>query len=206
MAHERRDTPLHEADLAADPLAQLQHWLAEAADAGLIEPTAMTLATATTDGRPAARMVLFKGVHDGGLTFYTNYDSRKGEDLAANPRAALVFWWDKLERSVRAEGRVEKLPATMSAHYFHSRLRISQLSAAVSRQSRAVSDRAALERRYAELEKELGSAEVPLPASWGGYLVRPERFEFWQGRRGRLHDRLVYLPAGRGWRLERLEP
>ena len=206
MPHERRDTPLHEGDLAANPLAQLERWLGEAAAAGQIEPTAMTLATAAPDGRPSARLVLFKGLYAGGLTFYTNYDSRKGADLSANPRAALVFWWDTLERSVRVEGGVEKLPPAMSGQYFHSRPRISQLSAAVSRQSKPVADRAVLERRYAELEKELGSAQVPLPENWGGFLVRPERFEFWQGRRGRLHDRLVYLPAPRGWRLERLEP
>jgi pyridoxamine 5'-phosphate oxidase len=151
-------------------------------------------------------MVLFKGLHDGGLTFYTNYDSSKGRELAANARAALVFWWDKLERSVRIEGRVEKLPRAMSEAYFHSRLRISQLSAAVSRQSRVVSDRSGLEQRYSELAENLDGAEVPLPEEWGGFLVRPRRFEFWQGRRGRLHDRLVYEPADRGWRIERLEP
>lgn len=206
MPHDRRDVSLSEADLAADPLTQLERWLADAAAAGQIEPTAMTLATATRDGAPSARMVLFKGLHDGGLTFYSNYDSRKGGELEKNPRAALVFWWDSLERSVRVEGRVAKLPEAMSMHYFHSRPRISQLSGAVSRQSRPVKDRATLEARYAALESKLAGADVPLPENWGGYLVRPERLEFWQGRRGRLHDRLVYLPSGTSWRIERLEP
>lgn len=206
MPHKPRDIPLHEADLLPEPLAQLERWLAEATAAGQIEPTAMTLVTVAPDARPSARMVLFKGLHDGGLTFYTNYDSRKGADFAANPHTALVFWWDRLERSVRVEGRVAKLPRAMSDRYFHSRPRISQLSAAVSRQSQAVADRAALERRYAQFEAKLDGAPVPLPRNWGGFLVRPERFEFWQGRRGRLHDRLVYLPADRGWRIERLEP
>lgn len=206
MPSDRRDSPLHEAALAASPLAQFEHWLADATAAGQIEPTAMTLATATSEGRPSARMVLFKGLHDGGLCFYTNYDSRKGAELAANPQVALVFWWDKLERSVRIEGCVEKLPRAMSEQYFHSRPRISQLSAAVSQQSQAVAGRAPLEQRYAQLEAKLAGAPVPLPDDWGGFRVRPERFEFWQGRRGRLHDRLVYLPAGEGWRVERLQP
>lgn len=206
MPHNRRDTALNESDVLREPLLQFERWLAEAAAAGQVEPTAMTLATSTPDGHPAARMVLFKGLHEGGLTFYTNYDSRKGEDLSVNPRAALVFWWDRLERSVRVEGGVERLPRAMSDRYFHSRPRISQLSAAVSRQSHTVSDRASLEQRYAQFEAKLGEAPVPLPLNWGGFLLRPERFEFWQGRRGRLHDRLVYLPAEPGWRVERLEP
>ena len=201
-----KESALNESKVLADPLAQLERWLDEARAAGLVEPTAMTLATATPDGAPSARMVLFKGIYGGGLTFYTNYESRKAGELASNPRAALAFWWDKLERSIRIEGRVEKLPRAMSEAYFHSRPRISQLSAAVSRQSQVVKDRATLEKRYASLEAGLGDAAVPLPETWGGYVVKPERFEFWQGRRGRLHDRLAYLPSGKTWRLERLEP
>lgn len=206
MPPDRRDIALLETDVLADPLAQLERWLEEAKAAGLIEPTAMTLATVGADGQPSARMVLFKGVHEGGLTFYTNYDSAKGADLAANPRAALVFWWDRLERQVRVEGTVEKLPRAMSERYFHQRPRNSQLSAAVSRQSRVVARRQVLEERYARREAELAGAPVPLPDNWGGYRVRPERFEFWQGRSGRLHDRLVYQPSGDAWRIERLEP
>lgn len=201
-----REPALHESEALADPLEQLERWLEDARAAGMVEPTAMTLATATPDGAPSARMVLFKGAYAGGLTFYTNYESRKGAELAANPRVALVFWWDRLERSVRVEGIVQKLPRAISETYFHQRPRISQLSAAVSRQSRPVADRATLEKRYAKLEADLGGAPVPLPENWGGYLVEPQRFEFWQGRSGRLHDRLVYAPSGKGWRIERLEP
>ena len=201
-----REPALHESDALADPLEQLERWLEDARAAGMVEPTAMTLATATPGGAPSARMVLFKGAYAGGLTFYTNYESRKGAELATNPRVALVFWWDRLERSVRVEGKVQKLPHAISETYFHQRPRVSQLSAAVSRQSRPVADRATLEKRYAKLEADLGGAPVPLPENWGGYLVEPERFEFWQGRSGRLHDRLVYAPSGKGWRIERLEP
>lgn len=206
MPQYERSGPLDETALAADPLAQLALWLKDAEAAGMIEPTAMTLATATKDGQPSARIVLYKGAHDGGLTFYTNYESRKGGELAGNNRAALVFWWDKLERSVRVEGRVEKLPRSMSESYARSRPRGSQLGALTSRQSRVVASRAELERRLAENEAKLGGQEVPVPANWGGYLLRPAMFEFWQGRRDRLHDRLVYRADRAGWRVERLEP
>jgi len=201
-----RQPPLDEAALDPDPLAQLARWLKDAEGAGMIEPTAMTLATATKDGQPSARIVLYKGPHEGGLTFYTNYGSRKGGELAANARAALVFWWDKLERSVRIEGRVEKLPRAMGEAYARSRPRGSQLSALTSRQSRVVKSRAELEKRLAENDARIGSKEVPVPENWGGYVLRPEMFEFWQGRRDRLHDRLVYRASGDGWRVERLEP
>lgn len=197
---------LDETQLAADPLAQLQRWLDEAAAAKLIEPAAMALATADARGEPSVRIVLFKGLHEGGLTFYTNYGSRKGEDLAANPRAAIVFWWDALERQVRAEGPVERLPRAMSQAYAESRPRASQVAARVSRQSRVVADRATLERRYAAEDAAFAGKPVPLSAEWGGYVLQPRRFEFWQGRRDRLHDRLCYVSEGSGWRVERLEP
>jgi pyridoxamine 5'-phosphate oxidase len=206
MPQYTRQPPLDESALDRDPMAQLARWLEDAAGAGMIEPTAMTLATATKDGRPSARIVLYKGAHEGGLTFYTSYGSRKGEELAANDRAALVFWWDKLERSVRIEGRVARLPRAMGEAYARSRPRGSQLSALTSRQSRVVASRAELEKRLVENEARVGGAEVPVPENWGGYVLRPESFEFWQGRRDRLHDRLVYRPAGDGWRVERLEP
>jgi pyridoxamine 5'-phosphate oxidase len=206
MPQYTRQPPLDESALEREPMAQLARWLKDAQAAGMIEPTAMALATATKDGRPSARIVLYKGAHEGGLSFYTSYQSRKGEELAANGRAALVFWWDKLERSVRIEGRVEKLPRAMGEAYARSRPRGSQLSAFTSRQSRVVASRAELEQRLAENEARVGSAEVPVPENWGGYVLRPECFEFWQGRRDRLHDRLVYRPAGDGWRVERLEP
>jgi len=201
-----RQPPLDEAALDPDPMAQLARWLKDAEGAGMIEPTAMTLATATPKGSPSARIVLYKGPHEGALTFYTNYESRKGDELAANDRAALVFWWDKLERQVRVEGRVEKLPRAMSEAYARSRPRGSQLGALTSKQSRVVAGRAELERRLARNEAKFGGKDVPVPAEWGGYMLRPEMFEFWQGRRDRLHDRLVYRATGKKWRVERLEP
>ena len=206
MTQYTRQPPMDEAALDPDPLAQLARWLKDAEGAGMIEPTAMTLATATKDGQPSARIVLYKGPHEGGLTFYTNYESRKGGELAANARAALVFWWDQLERSVRIEGRVSMLPRAMGEAYARSRPRGSQLSALTSRQSHAVASREELEKRLAENDAKLGGREVPVPANWGGYVLRPEMFEFWQGRRDRLHDRLVYRASGDGWRIERLEP
>jgi pyridoxamine 5'-phosphate oxidase len=206
MPQYTRNPSLDESALHADPLAQLTRWLGEAREAGMIEPTAMALATATPDGRPSVRIVLFKGLTDGGLTFYTNYESRKGSELKDNPRAALVFWWDKLERQVRIEGVVEQLPHEQSRAYADSRPRASQLSAYASRQSRVVASRAELEARFSAAEKRFEGLPVPLPAHWGGYRLRPERFEFWQGRRDRLHDRLVYRSTADGWRIERLEP
>lgn len=198
--------PLLETDLAADPLAQLDAWLASARTAGLIEPTAMTLATVGGDGRPSARIVLYKGPHEGGLTFFTNYDSRKGRELAPGAPAALVFWWDRLERQVRVEGRVARVPREMSARYFRGRPRASQLSAYTSRQSAVVASRKELEQRLAENVQRIGSRDVPLPDNWGGYVLKPDLFEFWQGQPGRLHDRLVYRRAGASWKIERLEP
>jgi len=206
MAEYTRNPTLSEGDLLPDPLAQLERWLEDAQAAGQIEPTAMTLATVGAQGRPSARVVLFKGVHDGGLTFYTNYASRKGEELAHNPAGALVFWWDRLERQVRVEGRIEKLPRAMAEEYFHARPRISQVASYTSRQSQVVASREALDQRFHTNEQRLTGADVPLPETWGGYVLRPDCFEFWQGQPGRLHDRLVYRAEGKRWRVTRLEP
>jgi len=197
--------PLLEADLLPDPLAQFQRWLDDARTAGMIHPTAMTLATVDADGRPSARVVLLKGL-DQGFCFYTHYDSRKARALAAHPRAALTFWWDRLERSVRVEGVVEKLSREMSERYFHSRPRGSQIGALTSHQSRVVANRAELETRLAENAARYPEGEVPYPRDWGGYRLRPQRIEFWQGRDNRVHDRLVYRRDGGNWRVERLEP
>lgn len=201
-----KNPPLLESDLAADPLMQLERWLADAASAGMMEPTAMTLASVSADGRPSARVVLFKGLREGGMSFFTDYDSRKGAELAANPNVALVFWWDRLERSVRVEGRARRLSHGESESYFQSRPRESQIGAATSQQSRVVATREELDARLDENLARFGSDEVPCPDRWGGYVVEPDVFEFWQGRRGRLHDRLRYRRESSVWRIERLEP
>jgi pyridoxamine 5'-phosphate oxidase len=205
MRREYDREALAEADVDANPVAQFRRWFEQATQAGLLEPSAMTLATATPDGGPSARMVLLRGFDERGFCFYTNYESRKAAELAANPRAALVFWWDALERQVRIEGRVEPTSRAESEAYFASRPPGSQLSAAASPQSRVI-DLATLERRVTELATSLPDGEVPLPDFWGGYRLTPEVVEFWQGRPNRLHDRLRYRRAGDAWVIERLAP
>ena len=206
MRREYAREALAEADVDADPVVQFGRWFEQAEQAGLLEPTAMTLATAPPDGRPAAPMVLLRGVDERGFCFYSNYESRKGVELAANPRAALVFWWGELERQVRIEGPVAPTSRAESEAYFHSRPPGSQLSAAASPQSRVIQDRAVLERRVAELATGSADGQVPLPDFWGGYRLTHEVVEFWQGRPNRLHDRLRYRRAGDGWKVERLAP
>lgn len=202
-----KNPPLLEAEILRDPLAQFEAWLQEAEDAGMVEPTAMNLATVDPDGRPSLRVVLFKGWHAGGLCFYTNYESRKAAALEAHPFAAATFWWDRFERSVRFEGRVQKVPEQLSTAYFHSRPRGSQIGAWTSRQSQVVDSREALEARLAEHEQRFAEGEIPLPPFWGGYALVPDRVEFWQGRLNRLHDRLRFEREGGGdWKLVRLEP
>jgi pyridoxamine 5'-phosphate oxidase len=201
------DTPLSEEDLDPDPVVQFQRWFEEAKAAGAFQPEAAAVATATPDGAPSVRMVLVKRADRSGFVFYSNYESRKGRELAANPRAALMFHWDVLGRVVRLEGAVERTTREESVGYAHSRPRGSQLSAAASPQSRPVPDRSWLEQRVAELDDAYAGADVPLSDSWGGFRLSPERFEFWQHRKSRLHDRLVYTPAGGGgWNVERLAP
>jgi pyridoxamine 5'-phosphate oxidase len=206
MRREYAREALAEADVDADPVVQFGRWFEQAEQAGLLEPTAMTLATATPDGRPSARMVLLRGFDERGFCFYTNYESRKGIELAANPRAALVFWWGELERQVRIEGTVSATSREESEAYFHSRPPGSQLSAAASPQSRVIEGRAILERRVAELATGSTDGRVPLPEFWGGYRLAHEVVEFWQGRPNRLHDRLRYRRVGPAWRIERLAP
>lgn len=199
---------LSETDLNSNPIEQFDIWFQQALAADLIEPNAMTLATATPDGKPTARIVLLKGVSERGFVFYTNYESQKGQQLIANPYAALVFLWDKLERQIRIEGKVEKLTAEESAQYFHSRPKASQLGAWTSDQSRVIPNREVLEQKLADLKEQYsGDATVPLPEHWGGFRVVPNRIEFWQGRPSRLHDRLVYdLQADGNWSIDRLSP
>jgi pyridoxamine 5'-phosphate oxidase len=172
----------------------------------MIEPTAMTLATVDASGRPSARIVLLKGVDEQGFRFYTNYRSRKGEALAARPQAALVFWWETLERQVRVEGRVEMLDEATSDAYFARRSRASRIGAHASPQSRVIADRGELERRVADVEARFADREVERPEHWGGYRLQPRLIEFWQARRSRLHDRLRYTRHDDGWQIDRLAP
>jgi pyridoxamine 5'-phosphate oxidase len=198
---------LAEADVDPDPVVQFGRWFDDARSAGLVEPSAMTLATATAAGVPSARMVLLRGVDRRGFVFYTNYESRKAAELAANPQAALVFWWGELQRQVRVEGRVERTSREQSAAYFRTRPPGSRLSAWASPQSRVIPGREVLDRRVAEVAAGHPGGDVPLPPFWGGYRLVHQVVELWQGRPNRLHDRLRYTrAAGGGWRIERLAP
>jgi pyridoxamine 5'-phosphate oxidase len=206
LRREYSDRGLDESDLAADPMTMFAGWFADVQAAGLYEPNAMVVSTVSADGRPSSRMVLLKGFSDEGFVFFTNQASRKGVELAAEPRCALLFPWHPLERQVRVEGTASVLPGADVAAYFSTRPRGSRLGAHASRQSRVVPSRAALEAAYDEAERTYPD-EVPVPGEWGGYRVRPEAVEFWQGRPGRMHDRLVYRRAEPdGWRTERLAP
>jgi pyridoxamine 5'-phosphate oxidase len=196
---------LHERDLAPDPLAQFSAWFEEALRSGVALPNAMTLATATRDGRPSAREVLLKSFDARGFVFFTNYDSRKGRELAENPRAVLHFCWKELERQVGIEGSVERVSAAESDEYFASRPLGSRLSAAISPQSETVASREVLVLSIEKASKRWRNAP-PRPPHWGGYHLAPEVFEFWQGRKDRLHDRLRYRRAGGAWKIERLAP
>ncbi|HEY9876007.1 MAG TPA: pyridoxamine 5'-phosphate oxidase [Candidatus Obscuribacterales bacterium] len=198
---------LIESDADPNPFKQFQQWFDQALAAQLPEPNAMTLATVAPDGKPSARIVLLKNFDPHGFVFYTNYSSHKGQQLQANPWAALVFWWAELERQVRIEGRVEKVSEAESDAYFHSRPLGSQLGAWVSQQSQVIETREVLEVRLQELEEKYINQVVPRPTHWGGFRVIPTAIEFWQGRPNRLHDRLLYrrLDDGR-WLIERLSP
>lgn len=197
---------LDEETCDSNPIRQFEKWLEAARAADFKEPTAMTLATVGGDGRPSARVVLLKEVNDGGFVFYTNYDSRKGQEIKTNPHCALTFYWGELERQVRVEGRADPVEREKSERYFRGRPRASQLGALASRQSTVIQSRAELEERVGELETRYRQ-EIPVPGNWGGYCVRPERIEFWQGRANRLHDRIVFHRKGEGaWRRERLSP
>ena len=209
LASERRDygrAPLDCEDLVADPLVQLALWLERAVSSGVPWATAMLLATVSPAGHPSARAVLLKAVDASGLVFFTNYESRKARQVARCPLAAATFLWPPLERQVRVEGSVERLPAPESDAYFRTRPRGSQIGAWISPQSRPIEDRAFLESSYEAAERRFAGGEVPRPPHWGGFRLVPSMLEFWQGRRDRLHDRFRYRSSERGWRVDRLAP
>jgi len=201
------ESPLSTEEMAADPIEQFTAWFNEAAEADFIEPNAMTLATCGADGRPSARIVLLKEYDRQGFVFYTSYASAKAAELHDNPRAELLFFWDKLNKSVRINGSVVKVPAETSDAYFATRPIKSQLGAWASHQSQPIDSRDTLRQRFEEALERFGEGDVPRPDDWGGYRVVPERFEFWQGQRSRLHDRIEYTKTRDGdWRIRRLSP
>jgi len=197
--------PLLERDVDPDPLRQFRRWFGEAREAVRM-PEAAAVATATRDGSPSARMVLVKRFDERGFVFHTNYGSRKSDELEANPRAALLYYWDPLGRQVRIEGPVERIARAETAEYFRTRPRGAQIGAHASRQSRPIGSREELEAREAEVARVFADGEVPVPESWGGYRLVPETYEFWQHRDDRLHDRLRYRRDAGGWTIERLQP
>jgi len=199
---------LTENSVLPDPVRQFESWLNEALQSNLDEPTAMVLSTATPNGKPSARVVLLKGIENGNLIFFTNYNSRKGQELANNPQAAITFFWPGLERQVRLEGIMGKLPEAASDAYFHSRPKGSQLGAWASPQSQSVASREVLQEAEHRYAKEFfGLEDIPRPAHWGGFQFSPEYLEFWQGRPNRLHDRIVYeKQAENNWQIKRLAP
>lgn len=197
---------LTEAEAGDDPIALFGKWFSEALQAGVNEANACTLATISPDGQPSARIVLLKGADENGFVIYTNTQSRKGHELLANPKAALVFWWPELERQLRVEGTTVLVDDAEADAYFASRPRESQLGAWASEQSSVVADREELEARYAQVLVQFGDGDIPRPAHWSGFRIRPEVLEFWQGRPGRLHDRLVFTRKNNSWERNRLAP
>lgn len=198
---------LSEESVSNDPLDQFKVWLNEAILSQVLEPTALVLSTVSADNRPSARVVLLKEVSSEGFVFFTNYDSRKGQQLAENPHASMTFFWAELERQVRIEGTIEKVAANVSDAYFHSRPRGSQVGAWASPQSSEISSREELEKAEAKYELDFANLEIiPRPEHWGGYVLKPERIEFWQGRPNRLHDRIVFERADAHWVRKRLAP
>ena len=207
LRREYTDAGLDEQDLDANPFKQFEKWFQEAIDAKLDLPDAMTLATATKDGIPSARIVLLRGLDERGFVFYTDYESQKGKELAENPNAALVFYWRELDRQVRITGQVSRVSRENSNNYFQSRPVGSRLAALASRQSEVIPDRKILEERFEQLAAQYQDTEIPLPSDWGGYRLSPNMIELWSGRPSRLHDRLRYTrQSNDDWRIERISP
>lgn len=206
LRQDYRAAALAEADIDQSPFTQFGKWFKEAVDAQLYEPNVMTLATADLSGKPSARILLLKAFDENGFVFYTNYASKKGEQLAQNPQAAMVFFWPELERQVRIEGTIVKVSAEESTSYFHSRPKGSQIGATASPQSSVIADRTLLEERVKELTATYEGQEIPRPEHWGGYLLEPDLIEFWQGRPSRLHDRINYTWVEGVWTINRLAP
>jgi pyridoxamine 5'-phosphate oxidase len=206
IRNEYKYQQLTENNVNHNPFHQLRSWLDEAIESQIYEPTAMNLATVDKDNKPSSRIVLLKGLSETGLVFFTNYESKKGMDLFYNPSAALLFFWPELERQIRVEGKVEKASAEESDVYFKSRPFGSQVGASISPQSQVIQSREVLEKSKIEFQKKFEGKEVPRPANWGGYVLIPDMFEFWQGRESRLHDRLRFTIVDGGWKIERLAP
>lgn len=203
---EYKQRSLDESDVVKDPVQQFSKWWEEAINSRIDEVNAMTLATADATGKPSARIVLLKGVDENGFVFFTNYNSHKGEDIAANPFASLVFFWKELERQVRIEGTISKVSAEESDAYFNSRPAGSRIGAWASPQSKVIASRQVIEKKVQELEKDFDGKTIERPQHWGGYVVIPQVIEFWQGRPSRLHDRIQYTKVGNAWKIERLAP
>ncbi len=208
MRQKYGEVDLSPENVSPNPFQQFQDWFSVASESGILEPNAMTLASATSDGKPSARIVLLKGIDEKGFLFYTNYESRKGEELIENPQAALIFYWDTLHRQVRIEGKVEKASKKTSDAYFNKRPKGSQIGAWASPQSQVIESRAILENNKVSLNEEYADQDhLPRPKHWGGFRVKPQRIEFWQGRNNRLHDRIVYEKQRNGrWKIFRLAP
>ncbi len=207
LRREYRLRSLLEKDVDSNPMLQFENWWNEAIQNNIIEPNAMTLATCGATGKPSARIVLLKGIHEDGFLFFTNYDSRKGKEIANNPSVSLVFLWKEIERQVRIEGMAEKISPVESDAYFSKRPRESRIGAWSSPQSKPIESREVLQKKYEDYSKKFNTDDIPRPENWGGYIVRPNLIEFWQGRHGRLHDRLQYtIDAEKIWKIERLAP
>ena len=206
LRHDFSKQTLDEADVNQSPFLQFEKWFKEAVDSKVNEPNAMTVATVSSSGQPGARILLMRNFNENGFVFYTNYTSRKGENIADNPKAALLFFWPELERQVRIEGTLTKQTAEESDRYFYSRPRTSKLGAWTSEQSKIIAGRSVLDEEYKKLSEKYPGEDVPRPGYWGGYVLNPHSMEFWQGRPSRLHDRILYTLENNSWKISRLAP